>query len=296
MADGTKMGRRYCVVSPARNEEANLPGTIASMVSQTIRPVRWVIVDDGSSDATGAIAEAAAREHAWIEVLHRPDRGARKQGGGVVETFNEGYERVRGLDWDYVVKFDGDLSFEPDYFERCLLEFEKDSKLGIGGGTISVRNESGKLVRESDDPEFHVRGATKIYRRGCWDQLGGLHVAPGWDTLDELKANMLGWTTRTFPDIPLEHHRHTGAADGTWKNWVKNGRANFITGYHPIFMVAKVMGRVISQRRIKPAFGLLWGFFSGYWEGAARVPDAALIRYVRDQQMRRLMGRPSLWS
>jgi poly-beta-1,6-N-acetyl-D-glucosamine synthase len=286
---------RYIVITPARNEQENIGHTIKSMVAQTCRPALWVIVNDGSADSTASIIDAAAREHPWIVAVHRADRGFRKQGGGVVETFYDGFNRVTSQSWDYIVKFDADLSFDADYFERCFRKFDEDPKLGIGGGMIS-HPVNGSLVSESPgDPAFHVRGATKIYRRACWDELGGLMIAPGWDTIDELKANMLGWTTRSFPEIPLQHHRYTGTVDGTWKNQVKFGLANYITGYHPLFMAVKCLKRLPSKPFLVGSVGLWWGFCRGYLQRIPRVKDPALICYVRRQQINKLILRPSLW-
>ena len=126
----------YIVVTPARNEQDNIGHTIESMAGQTCRPLRWVIVNDGSNDRTAEIIDAAAREHPWIVAIHRDDRGFRQQGGGVVEAFRDGFSRVAAEPWDFLVKFDADLSFEPDYFERCLQKFSEEPQLGIGGGTI----------------------------------------------------------------------------------------------------------------------------------------------------------------
>jgi poly-beta-1,6-N-acetyl-D-glucosamine synthase len=289
------MSPRFVIITPARNEEENIPHTIRSMVAQTRRPHRWVIVNDGSTDRTAAIIDAAAREHDWIVTAHRADRGFRQQGGGVIETFYEGLARVEREPWDFLLKFDADLSFEPDYFERCLWKFTDEPRLGIGGGMIS-HEVNGRLVSESPgDPAFHVRGATKIYRKECWAAIGGLIRAPGWDTIDELKANMLGWTTRTFTDIPLRHHRFTGSADGTWKNYVKFGLSNYITGYHPLFMATKCLKRLFQRPYGVGAVGLAWGFCQGYVRGAAQVDDRELIRYVRRQQINKLLLRPSLW-
>jgi glycosyltransferase involved in cell wall biosynthesis len=289
------MSPRFVVITPARNEEENIPHTIRSMLTQSMRPHRWVIVNDGSTDQTAAIIDAAAREHDWILSVHRADRGFRQQGGGVIETFYEGMARLGSEPWDFLLKFDADLSFEPDYFERCLTKFAADPKLGIGGGMIS-HEVNGRLVSESPgDPAFHVRGATKIYRRECWEAIGGLIKAPGWDTIDELKANMLGWTTRTFTDIPLRHHRFTGSADGTWKNYVKFGLSNYITGYHPLFMAVKCAKRAFQRPYGVGAAGLAWGFCEGYVRRIAQVADRELIRYIRRQQMNKLLLRPSLW-
>jgi hypothetical protein len=195
-----------------------------------------------------------------------------------------------------VVKLDGDLTFGPDYFEQCFHRFQRDAKLGIGGGTV-CKKVNGELLPESTvDPAFHVRGATKIYRRQCWEQIGGLIRAPGWDTVDEVKANMLGWTTYTFSEIRVHHHRPAGQAMGMWKDWVKNGRANYIAGYHPLFMFFKCIRRFPSKPYAVSAIGLMWGFVSGCVKRVPRIDDPQLIRYFQQQQMRRLFNRDSLWD
>jgi glycosyltransferase involved in cell wall biosynthesis len=295
--NGTEMTHdAYVIISPVRNEAAHLSHTIDSVVSQTLPPRLWVLVDDGSTDATPSLIESAAKQHSWIRGIHRPDRGFRQAGGGVIQTFYDGYESLGQTAWDYIVKLDGDLSFEPTFFAQCLQHFGQDARLGIGGGTI-CHDVGGTLIQEScGDPPFHVRGATKIYRRACWDGIGGLLKAPGWDTLDEVKANMLGWKTYTFPELKLNHHRYAGDADGAWKNWVKNGRANYITGYHPLFMLCKFFSRLPEKPCGIAALALLWGFLSGYAKRIPRVNDPDLIRYLRDQQIRRLTLRSSLWS
>jgi len=287
----------YAVITPARNESEHIEQTIRSMVGQSARPSRWILVDDGSSDSTGALVDAAAREHPWISAIHRPDRGARRPGAGVIETFYAGFQVLGDSPWDFLVKFDADLSFEPDYFERCLGHFHQDSRLGIGGGMICRPTEEGGWKCESPgDPSFHVRGATKIYRRACWDAIGGLLQAPGWDTVDEFKANMLGWRTRTFPDIPLQHHRYTGTADGTWRNLVKFGLANYVAGYHPLFMLAKCVRRFSHRPWGAGSVALAWGFAKGYMYRSPRVEDPKLRQYVRQQQINCLRKRPSLWD
>jgi biofilm PGA synthesis N-glycosyltransferase PgaC len=286
----------YVVISPVRNEEQYLSFTIKSMVAQSIRPKWWIIVNDGSTDQTGQIAEEAARSNLWIKVVNRADRGFRKAGGGVVEAFYEGYRLVEKESCDYVVKLDGDLSFGPDYFEKCFGHFDKDQKLGIAGGTICAEMDGALQAESKNDPVFHVRGATKIYRQACWQKIGGLIHAPGWDTLDEVKANMLGFQTCTLAGINIRHHRPTGAAYGAWNDRVKAGLANYITGYHPLFMLLKSIKRMGEKPYLIGGCGLLFGFVKGYVNRVPQVEDKALIKYFRQQQMDRLLGRKSLWG
>jgi biofilm PGA synthesis N-glycosyltransferase PgaC len=285
----------YAVITPTRDEEPHLPRAIESMCAQTVPPARWILVNDGSRDRSGAIIDAAAAQHPWITAVHRPDRGYRQAGTGVIAAFYEGFSRIAGEPWDFVAKFDGDLSFPPDYFERCLGEFAADPQLGIAGGTC-CKLVNGEVVPEFEgEPAFHVRGPTKIYRRECFEAIGGLIKAPGWDTVDQIKANMLGWKTRTFTHIRLIHHRPTGGAYGSWNDWVKNGLANYVTGYDPVFMTCKCLRRALNRPHL--AGVALWiGFVKGYLTRAPRVQDRAMLAYLRRQQWRALTFRSSLWS
>lgn len=283
----------YVVISAVRDEEAYVHFTLECMIHQTLRPEEWIIVDDGSTDRTGSIVDGYAMRYSWIRVVHRPNRGYRKAGGGVVDAFNDGYRELKTRDWDFVVKFDGDLTFEPDYFDRCLREFEREPQLGIGGGTICYVINGTKQTEEN--PAFHVRGATKIYRRTCWDAIGGLWPAPGWDTADEVKASRLGWTTRTFRDVHLIHHRRTSTADGIWAGLVKDGRADYVCGYHPLFMLAKCAVRTVRKPYLVGSLALLYGFLSGYSKRIPQIDDRETIKYLRGQQINRLLGKETIW-
>jgi biofilm PGA synthesis N-glycosyltransferase PgaC len=285
---------KYVIITPARDEESHIRGTIESVIAQTIRPSEWIIVNDGSADRTGAIIDEYAAKYGWIKAVHRPNRGFRKAGGGVVDTFNDGYRKLATNDWNFIVKLDGDLLFEPDYFEKSFSYFESEPTLGVGGGIICYVDDGVKTFEHT--PAFHVRGATKIYKRECWDAIGGFWPAPGWDTMDEVKASMLGWTTKSFPDLHLVHRRHTGAADGMWSNWVKNGRANYICGYHPLFMLSKCIVRLIEKPYLVGSAALMYGFISGYTKGIPQVDDVRTIRYLRQQQMAKLLGRKTIWK
>jgi glycosyltransferase involved in cell wall biosynthesis len=255
--------------------------------------MEWVIVNDGSKDGTAKIMDEYASHYPWIRAVHREDRGFRKSGGGVVDAFNDGYGVLRFQDWQFIVKLDGDLTFESDYFEKCFDEFERDPKLGVGGGVICYVVNGVKAFEEA--PAFHVRGATKIYRKECWKGIGSFWPAPGWDTLDEVKANRLGWSTRSFRNLHLLHHRETGSADGLWPTLVKYGRANYICGYHPLFMLSKCVARLIQRPYILGSIGLMYGFVTGYLKRIPQVDDPATIAYLRREQISRLWGRETIW-
>ncbi|MGA2071870.1 MAG: glycosyltransferase family A protein [Terriglobia bacterium] len=284
---------QYVIITPVRDEEEHVQATIESITAQTVRPAEWVIVDDGSTDRTGAITDRSSAQFPWIRVIHRPNRGFRKAGGGVVDAFNEGYNSLRCSDWDFLVKLDGDLSFSPDYFERCFEKFRTQPDLGIGGGEIW--HNSGGMLKLEAGPRFHVRGATKIYRRACWEALGGLMPAAGWDTIDEVKANMLGWKTRSFEDLRLIHHRLTGAADGLLHDRMKYGLVCFTCGYHPLFVLARCVYRVTRKPYVVGSLAMLFGYLKGYFTDTPQVNDERVVRYLRTQQLKRLFGLRTVW-
>jgi poly-beta-1,6-N-acetyl-D-glucosamine synthase len=285
---------KYVVISPVRDEGELIARTIESVARQSVVPTQWIIVNDGSKDNTGAVIDQYARKHSWITAVHRADRGFRQPGTGVIDAFYTGYEFIEVPDWEFIVKLDGDLILGEDYFKNCLAEFRENPKLGIGGGAVGHMVNGAMYIERT--PSFHVRGATKIYRRDCWDAIGGLLKAPGWDTIDELKANMLGWSTRSFQHLPLLQARPTGATNGIWGNSVKNGRANYITGYHPLFMLLKCLGRARKKPYVVAGLGMMYGYMHGYFTNVPRVEDEALIRYTREQQLRKLLLRDSIWQ
>jgi biofilm PGA synthesis N-glycosyltransferase PgaC len=284
---------QYAIITPVRDEEAYLEKLIQAVCRQTVQPAEWIIVNDGSTDQTGAIADSYAERFPWIRVVHRGDRGFRKSGGGVVEAFYAGYSTLRCTDWEFVVKLDGDLSFAPDYFEKCFEYFSRDSRLGIGGGEI-CHQVAGELKTE-ENPRFHVRGATKIYRRACWEAIEGLWPAAGWDTIDEVKAQMLGWRTYTFTDLRLTHFRLTGSEVGLVRDRVKHGVACYVSGYHPCFVAASCARRLFQKPRVLGSLGMLYGFLKSYFVHPPRLNDRSYLAYIRRQQMRRLCGMETIW-
>ena len=284
----------YVIITPVRDEEEYIERTIHAVLLQTIKPIEWVIVNDGSTDNTGRIIDEYAGQYQWIHAIHRQNRGFRKAGGGVIETFYDGYNALNCKNWRFIVKLDGDLSFSADYFEKCFASFVNNPKLGIGGGTV-YHNING-MQKPEKQPLFHVRGATKIYRKECWENISGLIKAPGWDTLDEVKANMLGWETKSFSELKVIHHRYTGEADCTWRNLRKNGMANYISGYHPLFMLLKCLKRVFYKPYFIGSIVLFYGFISGYINSIPQVDDRLLINYLRQQQLRKLFFMKSIWE
>jgi biofilm PGA synthesis N-glycosyltransferase PgaC len=288
------MMHQYVIVSPARDEEQYVEQTILSVVQQTVKPTEWIIVDDGSHDRTGEIIDAYAKEYPWIRTVHRIDRGRRVPGSGVMEAFYDGYDRLACQHWEYIVKLDGDVKLPPDYFEQCFERFNADPKLGMCGGRMYCHEKGG--LKPEPHPSFHIRGPIKLYRRQCWEAIGGLMKAPGWDTIDEVQANRFGLRTRTFDEIKVVHQRPTGAVEGIWRDGVKMGRAAYICGYHPLFMLMKCAKRMFAQPYVVSSMAHGYGFLNAYFRGIPQFEDRGLIQYLRRQQIQRLLLRESIWK
>jgi glycosyltransferase involved in cell wall biosynthesis len=278
-------GRRYVVISPVKNEADYIQLTLDSMVHQTITPAAWIIVNDGSQDETEAIVRKYAERYAWIRLVNRSGDAVRKRGKGVVEAFYAGYATLRE-DYDFIVKLDGDLSFEPTYFESLLLEFEKDTRLGIAGGALYEKPDGKNwyLYTYSDE----VRGCIKMYRRACFEAIGGLVPAMGWDGIDEWTAFSSGWRVRSFFDYKVYHYRFTGMATGLLKSFAEQGYGAYSIGYHPLFLVARGVKCMLVRPFVIGGLAMIVAFFRAGLERRKRLSSPSVIQYIHKAQMRQL--------
>jgi len=281
-------GSEFVVVTPVRNEAEFIELTIQSMLAQTVKPREWIIVNDGSTDDTEEIVTRYLPTCPWIRLVNREDRGFRQRGGGVVRAFYDGFEALDCQDYEFIVKLDGDLSFEPTYFEQVLAEFTARPRLGIAGGGCYVRAGDDWTLEAAD--VHHVRGATKVYRRVCFEAIGGLVPGLGWDGIDEWKARMLGWEVRSFLDLKVLHHRGVGMGSGKLKGKVEMGRAAYFMGYHPLFMLVRGARRMADRPYILGGLAILWGYFGDWLKRQERLDDPAMVRFLRHDQLKRLGG------
>ena len=278
---------KYVLISPVRNEEAYLERTIKSVVSQTVLPSEFIIIDDGSTDKTPDIIKKYMSEYSWIRTYNREPKEYRP-GAGVVQAFYDGYNKIQTKDWDYVVKLDGDLEFDSDYFENIFNKFEENPKLGMASGKTFVP-ENGKLVLEpcTDD---HVRGPIKTYKRACFDEIGGLPETLGWDTLDEVKAQMLGWETRSYKEIVIKHLRRMSYNHKDWsRGRFRFGESTWYLGYHPMFVLGKAAYNVFFKPYLIGGFAILLGHMNARIRRKPRYEDKELLAFLRKKQFKKLI-------
>lgn len=255
------------IISPVRDESKYLRNTLDSIVAQTQRPIEWIMVDDGSSDATPQIIQEYADKYPFIRLVPRTDRGFRKVGGGVIAAFDFGRERILHTDYQYIAKLDGDMSFGPQYIEKMLAKLESDPKLAAVSGKV-YREQGGRFIKERHSAE-QVAGQFKLYKRTAFEDIGGFVQHLGWDGIDIHQARMKGWKTLSFydPDAWLWHHRIMGSSDRSlYIGRLRWGRGNWYIGYHPLYAFATGINRM----REKPYVvgGLL--MIAGYLYAAAK--------------------------
>jgi len=276
--------KQYVIVTPVRDEEKYIGAMIDSILAQKVLPSKWIIVDDGSTDRTAEIVLSYARNFDFIELVQLPPRRERKPGGE--DAISQALRRLSFAGVDYLARFDADLVFAPDYIAQILAEFDRNPRLGIAGGGLYVEK-NGRLELEKE-PEHHVRGALKMYRRECFEQIGSLSTRIGWDTIDEVNAWTKGWNTRSFTDYRVIHRRPTGGGIRATRVYWERGKAEYYTWSHPLFVLAKTVKNAIENLSLLIPVCYLAGFISRYITRDSRIQDPAFAKARRDEQRQRV--------
>jgi poly-beta-1,6-N-acetyl-D-glucosamine synthase len=281
---------KLLIITPAKNEAEYIGTTIASMLAQTIHPSEWIIVDDGSTDATAEIAVTAARQHEWIRVLKRKSTEGRRVGTATVEALAEALAYTRVPDYDYLCIIDADLKFSPGYLAEILGEFANNPRLGIAAGQIFDVAPNGQLLRMRAAAEM-TAGALKCWRRKCFTDIGGLVNNPGWDGIDSYAAMMHGWETRTFDREPAKviHLRRMGSSDRSiFHGRLRRGRSSYFMGSHPLWMVASAAYHVSDRPYCLASIFTLAGYFQAMLSRYPQLTDVRLRRFIQTRQLRTL--------
>jgi glycosyltransferase involved in cell wall biosynthesis len=280
---------RIVVISPCRDEEATLPSTIAAMEAQTRAPDLWLVVDDGSQDATPRLLEEAAARLPWMQVVRRADRGHRQLGGGVIAAFEHGLAQVEG-DYDFVAKMDVDLEFGPRYIARLLELFDADPKLAAASGKVFRRLPDAGFVEEFMIDEM-VAGQFKFYRREAFEAIGGFVHEVMWDGIDFHRARMEGWRTASFHDDELRilHLRLMGSSDrNVYRGRLRWGSGQWFMGSSFAYVVASGIFRMREEPRILGGLMIIAGYLGAALRRAPRYGDEAFRRELRRWQTARL--------
>jgi poly-beta-1,6-N-acetyl-D-glucosamine synthase len=268
----------YALVTPARNEHANLERLADCLFGQLLRPDAWVIVDNGSTDATAELARELAGLRRWVHLIEIP-AGRQERGGPIVRAFHAGVARLDRLP-DVVVKLDADVSMAPDYFDRLMQAFAADPLLGIASG--SCYEYDGEGWRQQHMTGSSVWGCARAYRTACLEEILPLEEQMGWDGIDVLKAEVRGWNSGIQVDLPFRHHRVEGARDGARRSaYAAQGRAAHYMGYRTWYLVA----RALNRSRTEPAaLAMIGGFAAATAMRRPRCADPQVVAHLRSEQ------------
>jgi poly-beta-1,6-N-acetyl-D-glucosamine synthase len=278
----------YVLISPARNEEANIEKTIQSVISQTVLPKKWVIVSDGSNDSTDEIVNRYLPEYKWIEFIRMPDHRDRSFAAKVT-CFNEGYQSLNNIDYDVIGNLDADISFEHDYFEFLMQKFKENKHLGVAG--TPFRENGYSTVTDSFEGERHVAGGCQLFRRECFEQIGGYIPVKGGgiDWIAVTTARMKGWRTQSFKDKFFFHYRSLGTAQSSpLISSFNYGKKDYYLGGHPLWEILRVIYRMTKKPYIIDGLFLMAGYLWAFLTRMKRPVTNKLMAFHRQEQMEKL--------
>lgn len=275
----------YCIVIPAHNESAFIRLTLNSLAEQTVLPKKVVVVDDNSSDDTAQIVSDFAHSHSWVSLVKNTSEAVHLPGSKVIRAFQKGFETL-DTDFDIIVKLDADLILPSDYFETILKVFRSDNKIGMAGGFAYIKK-NGDWILENLTDKDHIRGAFKAYRKKCFEQIGGLQPAMGWDTVDELLAKFYGWKVVTLPGLKVKHLKPTGANYNQAARY-KQGEAFYRLGYG--FWITAIASAKLAVMKKKPL--LFLDYMKGFWKAKnakqAMLVNAEQAKFIRGYRWRKI--------
>ena len=284
-------GRRYCLITPCRNEAQYIRTTLESTCAQSVLPACWVIVDDGSTDETPKILAEFASRYPFIKIVRRADRGARAVGPGVIEAFYDGLAHVDLDKFDYVTKFDGDLELPPRYFERCMERMEADPMRGNTSGKLFERRPDGTLFEERTGDENAV-GPIKFYRVACFREIGGFVREVAWDGIDGHICRLNGWIAESVddPETRIIHLRPMGSSQENIRvGRVRWGRGKYFMGSSWYYVFASAIYRSLEPPFLSAGIGICYGYLRAWLTGHPRYDNPAYRRYVRRFEREQLL-------
>jgi glycosyltransferase involved in cell wall biosynthesis len=279
---------RYVLVTPAHNEEGFIEKTVASVIGQTLKPVRYVIVDDGSSDRTADLVRDVIAGHPWITLVRLPCR-AERDFAGKVTAFNAGMAHLQEVEFDIIGNLDADVSLQPDHCEYLLAQFASDPRLGVAG---TIYTQPGfDSTRDSFEGEECVAGPLQLFRRECFEEIGGYvsNRLGGVDWIAVTTARMKGWRTRAFTGRRFHHHRLMGTASTSAVGAMfAYGRKDYVLGGSPLWQIGRVCYRMTKRPFIVGGLALCAGYTWAAATRARRAVSQELLQFHRHEQRKKL--------
>ena len=281
---------RYVLISPCRNEASFMRQTLESVVTQSMRPAKWVIVDDGSTDETPRILADYASRYEWISIVTRADRGHRAVGPGVVDAFYSGFQTIDRSAYDFVCKLDLDLQLPPRYFEILIQRMNSDFRVATCSGKSYIY-ENDRLVHERHGDDTSL-GMTKFYRMDRFIEIGGFVREVMWDGIDCHLCRMRGWIACSWddPELRFVHLRPMGSSQQSiYTGRMRHGYGQYFMGTGFLFLAASALSRVNQKPYVLGSLAIMWGWIKSAMQRKPRYENLAFRQFLRRYQSRILM-------
>lgn len=277
---------KYIIITPVFNEEEYLLIFINSIVNQTLKPIKLILVDDNSTDNSSEIIKNFADKYSWIQYIYHSSDNHKSQGGKVINAFNFGLKSICISEVDFISKIDADLELPTDYFQQIAKAFEDNPKLGICGGIIEeMKNNNWVEIKQAS---YHVRGALKSYRSKCFEQIEGLMQVLGWDGLDEMKAMYMGWTTKNI-NCKVKHFRPASTSYNRQDLNYKIGLANYQNGGNLFLAIIRSLVKIKQKPIGKVSISFIKGYLNGYINNKERYVDSDFAKFINKYHLKRFL-------
>jgi len=269
------------IITPFLNEEKVIGDLIKSVIAQELKPAKWVLVDDGSTDKSVQIIQKLAKDQDWIYVLQLDHKTKKRSiGAKIINAFNSGLGTISIDDYDIIMKLDADLILPENYIKEIAQQFTNNPSIGLCGGVCGLV-EQGEIKLERKTNLDHVRGALKAYRKECFKQIGGLVNRMGWDSVDEYKARYHKWEVKVLPDLMVAHLKETNIKTGHTRASFKNGIMLYTIRFDIPLLMTNVLKRLLWKPYIIQGLAILWGYCYAFLSREEKIIDKKLGKFIR---------------
>ena len=282
---------KVVVITPFLNEEKVLGDLIKSMISQNLKPNRWILVNDGSTDNSENIIKKISSNLNWITLVNLDTKKEKRNiGGKIINAFNEGLKVISIDNYDIIMKLDADLILPKNYIKKICEEFINHPSIGICGGICFVKNNN-KFKIEYKSNLDHVRGALKAYRKECFIQIGGLINKMGWDSIDEYKARFYNWEVSVIKDLIVHHLKETNVKTGHIRASFKNGVMLYTIRFDIPLLMTNVIKRSFWKPYIIQGGAIFLGYLYALLTREKKIVDKKLGSYIRQYRYNKIVKR-----
>lgn len=287
---------RYALILPARNEAGVIHYSLDSVVRQTVTPVAVVVALNDCTDATAEVVEPYLRRYPWISLIRR-NFGGDRNFGNKARVFSEAFDLVSNLRPEFIGNLDADVTLPTDFYERLMLRFQADPRLGIAGGRFFELRE-GKQIRHFDENEVNVGGVVQMFRVVCYREIGGyLPIKTGGiDMAADVMARHRGWKTVSFPELRFQHHRSMGTAEAElWAAKYREGVRDYHLGYGFVFHGLKCIRRIPESPFVLGSLARLSGYCREAVKGKPQGLPPEEQDFLRAEQRTRIFRPLKEW-